>query len=194
MIADTMKKLREYWTKRTMRERVIMFITALVVLSMLFYRFPYLMQKKAVTSLGVQITATEKEILDLTSQVTELKSRAEKIKDLDIPAIRGKRLSDQKGVVLFLEDVDEPVDKIGGNRCAGEVPISLPFRLHLGTVYRIGASARCRIVVVVDPDTLDMLQRRRSRHAETDPNIRCGWTGSTSRVLAQRRSARSLRR
>ena len=108
-----MKKLRGYWTKRTKRERFIMFITVLVVLSMLFYRFPYSMQKTAVKSLGAQITATEKEILDLTSQVTELKSRAEKIKDLDIPAIRGKRLSDQKGVVLFLEDVSSEARRLG---------------------------------------------------------------------------------
>ena len=105
--------LKGHWRRLSKREQVIASITLVFVLSALFFRFPYTMQKNSMQSLRADITAAEKGILDLTAQTTELKGKAERIKNQTIPAIRGRKLSDQKGVVLFLEDVSSEARRLG---------------------------------------------------------------------------------
>ncbi len=105
--------LKGHWQRLSKREQVIASVTLVVVLSALFFRFPYTMQLNSIQSLRAEITAAEKGILDLTAQTTELKDKAERIKNRTIPAIRGRKLSDQKGVVLFLEDVSSEARRLG---------------------------------------------------------------------------------
>lgn len=105
--------LKGHWRRLSKREQVIASITLVVVLSVLFFRFPYTMQMNSIQSVRAEITAAEKGILDLTAQITELKGKAERIKNRTIPAIRGRKLSDQKGVVLFLEDVSSEARRLG---------------------------------------------------------------------------------
>ncbi|HAK60945.1 MAG TPA: hypothetical protein DCO77_11270 [Nitrospiraceae bacterium] len=105
--------LKGHWQRLSKREQVIASITLVVVLSALFFQFPYTMQKRSMHALRGKITAEEKGILDLTAQITELKGKAERIKNRTIPAIRGRKLSDQKSVVLFLEDVSSEARRLG---------------------------------------------------------------------------------
>ena len=83
--------LKGHWQRLSKREQVIASVTLVVVLSALFFRFPYTMQLNSIQSLRAEITAAEKGILDLTAQTTELKDKAERIKNRTIPAIRGRK-------------------------------------------------------------------------------------------------------
>jgi hypothetical protein len=98
-----------YWQKLTKRERIFAAITLFCVLSGLLYQFPYDLLARSVSSVQNGIGDTEKDILDLTAQIAELKRRAA----IDMSASAGWELADQKSVVLFLEDVSGAARRMG---------------------------------------------------------------------------------
>lgn len=112
MIKPAMEKLTQFWGRLSKREQVIVMATGVVVLSTLFYVYPYEMQVKSIISLRTQIATAEKELLDLTAQMAEVKSRADDIKSGRM-AVRGWDLGDEKGVVLFLEDASSEARRLG---------------------------------------------------------------------------------
>ncbi len=100
-MADARTIVTEAWRKLTTRERVIIIITLLCVLSALLFQFPYTRLVKSVAAREARIVATEKDITELATQIADLTRRA-----ADVPAISaGWELGDQKSVVLFLKDV-----------------------------------------------------------------------------------------
>lgn len=102
-----------YWKRLSNRERLILIFTLLTVLSALLYRLPYAMLVKSVNSQKVSAVTAEREILDLTAQIADLHNRAAEIKAGGPIAVRGRELIDQKGVVLFLEDVSGEARRMG---------------------------------------------------------------------------------
>ncbi len=112
-MADKGRVLSGYWQRLSMRERLILTCMLLAVLSGILYKIPYAMQIKSVNSLKVSVVGAEREILDLTAQIADLHSRAAEIKAGGPVAVRGRELMDQKGVVLFMEDVSGEARRMG---------------------------------------------------------------------------------
>jgi len=104
--------------KLTNRERGIIFITALVIAGGLLYQFPYSYFVKYVAALKTTIENTEKEILAVTVQITDLKAREADIKAGRKSGIGGWDLADQKGVILVLEGVSSEARRQGVNLVA----------------------------------------------------------------------------
>jgi Tfp pilus assembly protein PilO len=111
-MTGTQAKILEYWKKLTKRERIIATVTVLVVLSWLVYQFPYTLQARWVRSLTARVASSEREILDLTAQITDLRGRSAEIK-AGGKASAARELVDQKGVVLFLQDVSGEARRLG---------------------------------------------------------------------------------
>lgn len=111
-MAGKQAKILEYWRKLTKRERVIATVTFLVALSWLIYQFPYTLQVSWAQSLKARVASSEREILDLTAQITDLRGRSAEIK-AGGKASAARELVDQKGVVLFLQDVTGEARRLG---------------------------------------------------------------------------------
>ncbi len=99
--------------KLTNRERVIVFITSLVVAGGLLYEFPYLYSVKYIAALKTNSEIAEKEILAVTVQITDLKAREADIKAGRQSGIGGWDLADQKGAILVLEGVSSEARRQG---------------------------------------------------------------------------------
>jgi Tfp pilus assembly protein PilO len=112
-MADKGTVLSGYWKRLNMRERLILTFMLLTVLSALLYRLPYAMQEQSVNSLKVSVVGAEREVLDLTAQIADLHNRAAEIKAGGPIGSRGRELIDQKGVVLFLEDMSGEARRLG---------------------------------------------------------------------------------
>jgi type IV pilus assembly protein PilO len=108
-MADISSRITAFWQKITKRERIIVAITLLCVLSGFLYQFPYSMLVRSLNSTRVRISNMEKDILDETAQIIELKRRA----SIDMSASAGWDLADQKSAVLFLEDVTGTARRMG---------------------------------------------------------------------------------
>jgi len=107
--------LQAYWQRLAKRERIITFITVGCIFSFLCYQFPYSLQERSIRSLKTGITETESDILSLTQQIAELKVRASELKVSTKKAPVGWDLVDQKGAILFLEDVWGEAKRVGVN-------------------------------------------------------------------------------
>ncbi len=110
-MADRKMIVAEAWQKLTTRERVIVLITLLAVLSALLFQFPYTRLVKLADAREARITATEKDITDLTTQIADLTRRAAAGPGISA----GWELGDQKSVVFFLEDVSGEARRNGVN-------------------------------------------------------------------------------
>jgi type IV pilus assembly protein PilO len=108
-MADISSRIAVLWRKLTKRERIIIAVTVLCVLSAFLYQFPYSMLERSLLSIQTDISAMEKDILDQTVQLVELKRRA----SIDMSASAGWDLADQKSAVLFLEDVSGTARRMG---------------------------------------------------------------------------------
>jgi type IV pilus assembly protein PilO len=108
-MADISSRIAVLWRKLTKRERIIIAVTVLCVLSAFLYQFPYFMLERSLLSIQTDISAMEKDILDQTVQLVELKRRA----SIDMSASAGWDLADQKSAVLFLEDVSGTARRMG---------------------------------------------------------------------------------
>ena len=113
-MADRKTIVAEAWKKLTTRERVIVFVTLLCVLSALLFQFPYTRLVKTVDAREAKIAAAEKDIIDLTTQIADLTRRAAAGPGVSA----GWELADQKSVVLFLEDVSGEAHRLGVNLVA----------------------------------------------------------------------------
>jgi Tfp pilus assembly protein PilO len=113
-MADRRTVVAAAWQKLTMRERIIVVITLLCVLSALLFQFPYTRLVKFVDTREAKIVAVEKDIMDLTTQIADLTRRAAAGPGISA----GWELADQKSVVLFLEDVSGEARRLGVNLVA----------------------------------------------------------------------------
>jgi Tfp pilus assembly protein PilO len=104
----------ETWQKLSARERAIVFITLLCVLSALLYQFPYLRLVNSVDACEAKIGLAEKNVLDLKTQIADLARRAAAGPGISA----GWELADQKSVVLFLGDVSGEAHRAGVNLVA----------------------------------------------------------------------------
>lgn len=109
MIADITSRIAVLWQKLTKRERIIVAVTLLCVLSGVLYQIPYSMLVRSLNSVQISISDMEKDILDQTTQIIELRRRAA----IDMSASAGWDLADQKSAVLFLEDVTGSARRMG---------------------------------------------------------------------------------
>lgn len=99
--------------KLAKRERIIIFVTVLVLVGAMLYQFPYLTLVKYADTLKTTIGTTDKEILGLAVQIADMKAREADIKAGLQSGIAGWDLVDQKGVVLFLEGVSAEARREG---------------------------------------------------------------------------------
>jgi hypothetical protein len=108
-MADIRAVIAGYWQKLAKRERVIVAITLLCVLSALIFQFPYSRMVKSAISLNMKIVTTEKDILDLRMQIADLQKWA--------AGGAGRptawELADQKSSVLFLDDLSGEARRLG---------------------------------------------------------------------------------
>src|SRR3990172_7096766 len=104
-MADKGTVISGYWQRLGTRERFIATVMLLAVLSALIYQVPYAMMVRSVNSLTTGLVEAKNEHLAPTAQTPALNGRAAEIKAGGPIALRGRELVDQKGVVLFLEDV-----------------------------------------------------------------------------------------
>lgn len=108
-MAAQRSRIAVYWRKLAKRERILVAITLFCSLSGLLYQFPYSLLVRSTISVQTSIGNTEKDILDLTAQLAELKRRAA----IDISGSAGRDLADGKNVILFLEDVSGAARRMG---------------------------------------------------------------------------------
>lgn len=106
-------KIFNFWKKLTKRERVIVAVTVLTALSWLVYQFPYALQARGVQSLKARVAASDREVSSLAAQIADLRNRAAEIKAGGGKAAPQWQLADQKGAVLFLEDVSGEARHLG---------------------------------------------------------------------------------
>ena len=99
--------------KLTKRERLIMFITALMLSGALLYHYPYTFLAKYADATKININNTDKEILVLAVQLADMKAREADIKAGVQKGLAGWDLVDQKGVVLFLEGISSEARREG---------------------------------------------------------------------------------
>jgi len=99
--------------KLTQREKIILFITALALASAVLYQFPYMIMAKSTNVLKASIDTTDKEILALAVQISDMNARRDDIKASAEKGITGWDLVDQKGIVLFLEGVSTEARREG---------------------------------------------------------------------------------
>jgi len=113
-MADRSTIVAQAWQKLTTRERVIVVITLLGVLSALLFQVPYTLLVKYVNAREVNIIMVEKDIVDLTTQLADLERRAG-----GGPGLSARwELADKKSVVFFLEDVSGEARRLGVNLVA----------------------------------------------------------------------------
>lgn len=118
MPLDT-NRLTRFWRGLSNRERLLISIALTAVLSWLVYQYPYTMQERQVKLLKAKADAAEKNILELTAQIAELKLKAERIRSgEEMQGVAGWDLVDQRGVVLFLQDVSAEARRLGVNLVA----------------------------------------------------------------------------
>jgi Tfp pilus assembly protein PilO len=96
----------------TKRERVIVFITVIVLLGALVYRYPYQYLEKSVNALEVNIAVTEQEIQALSREYADIKSHEAEIREA-LKGIEKWDLVDQKGLLLFFDDVSSEAKRQG---------------------------------------------------------------------------------
>lgn len=99
--------------KFTQRERIILFIIALALIGAVLYQFPYTIMVKSTDVLKASIDTTDKEILALAVQISDMNARKDDIRAGAGKGISGWDLVDQKGVVLFLEGVSAEARRDG---------------------------------------------------------------------------------
>lgn len=113
-MADAQKNITSFWQRFSGRERALALITLLVLLSFPVYKYPYAVQERKVLLLKTKADAVEKDILDVTAQISDLKARAAEVKaGGDYSKVREMDLVGQKGVVLVLEDLSAEARRLG---------------------------------------------------------------------------------
>jgi len=95
------------------RERIILFILSLALISAVLYKYPYTIMVKSTNVLKSSIESTDKEILELAVQISDMSARKDDIKAGAEKGITGWDLADQKGIVLFLEGVSAEAKREG---------------------------------------------------------------------------------
>lgn len=108
-MADVPAVMAGYWQKLANRERVFVVITLLCVMSALLFQFPYTKMVKSAVSLTMNIVNTEKDILDLKTQIADL----QKWSASGAGRPTAWELADQKSAVLFLDDLSGEARSLG---------------------------------------------------------------------------------
>lgn len=108
-MADKGKKLAEHWQKLSKRERIIVSFTLALAVSWLLYQFLYAGEVKSVNALRAAVVRTEKDYLDITAQIADLRAGR------GSGAAAGWQLADRKNAILFLEDVSGEARRLGVN-------------------------------------------------------------------------------
>jgi len=99
--------------KLTKRERIITFVAAFALAAGLLYHYPYTLLVKYADATKTNISNTDKEIVALAVQLADMRAREADIKAGARKGIAGWDLVDQKGVVLFLQDISAEARREG---------------------------------------------------------------------------------
>jgi Tfp pilus assembly protein PilO len=96
----------------TKRERVIALLTVIALVGALVYRYPYLHLEQSVDALRANIAATEQDVQSLSLQYADIKSHEAEIRAA-LKGIERWDLVDQKGLILFFDDVSSEAKRQG---------------------------------------------------------------------------------
>jgi Tfp pilus assembly protein PilO len=96
----------------TKRERAIVFLTVVALVGALIYRYPYVRLEQSADALRANITATEQDVQSLSLQFADIKAHEAEIRAA-LRAIERWDLVDQKGVILFFDDVSSEAKRQG---------------------------------------------------------------------------------
>jgi len=102
----------------TMRERTILFATALTLVGALLYQVPYRLINASIKSLAAGKIAAEEEMLALSLQIADIKAHEAELRAGLKSGISAWQLVDQRGVIVFLDDISSGARKQGVNLIA----------------------------------------------------------------------------
>lgn len=114
-MAEQAAASKGFWERLSGRERVLLTVTGMALLSALIYQYPYSMRERAVASLRAAASATDLEIQELAARHTELRVRSAEIKAGGAGALQARALVDQQGVITVLDDVSGEARRLGVN-------------------------------------------------------------------------------
>jgi Tfp pilus assembly protein PilO len=103
------------WQRLSARERVLAGLTSIILISALLHQTAFTSGERSLRALADTVAGTEREILDLTARIADLRARANEIKEGRAPALQGRQLVDERGVVILLEDVSAEARSLGVN-------------------------------------------------------------------------------
>jgi Tfp pilus assembly protein PilO len=95
------------------REQIIAFLALLSIAGALVYQFPYLSLAKSVDALAANVAETEQKIGSFTVQIADIKAHEAEIKAGLKTGVAGWELVDQRGALLFLDDVSSEARRQG---------------------------------------------------------------------------------
>ena len=96
----------------TKRERAILFLTVVALAGALVYRYPYSHLEQTTLALRANIAATEQDVQSLSLQYADIKAHEAEIRAA-LKAVERWDLVDQKGLILFFDDVSSEAKRQG---------------------------------------------------------------------------------
>jgi Tfp pilus assembly protein PilO len=95
------------------REKVFVFVTALTLAAALLYQIPYRMLGKSIVKIAAARAAIDDEITSLSLQIADIKMHEAELKAGRTAGAVPRVLTDQRGVILLLDDVSSEARKQG---------------------------------------------------------------------------------
>jgi type IV pilus assembly protein PilO len=114
MTVDLRRIGGQWWQRLAPREKVLFALTMAAALSAMLYQFAYVPLEQANRQLRANLSATEKEILEITVKVADIQTRSAEIK-AGKTSVAGKELFNEKNAVLLLDDVSGEARRLGVN-------------------------------------------------------------------------------
>jgi Tfp pilus assembly protein PilO len=97
----------------TKRERAIVYLTALTLAGALLYQVPYSFLTRSVDALRAKTAAAEQDVLSLSLQIADIKAHEAELRAGVRSGIAGWDLVDQRGAVMFLDEVTSEAQRQG---------------------------------------------------------------------------------
>jgi len=95
------------------RERVIVFLTVLTLAGALLYQVPYGLLTRSVDALKAKTAVAEQEVITFSLQIADIKAHEAELKAGIRSGIAGWDLVDQRGAIMFLDEVTSEARRQG---------------------------------------------------------------------------------
>lgn len=100
------------------RERVILFVTVLTLMGAFIYQVPYRLLNRSIANLAASRIAGEEEIRAMSLQIADIKAHEAELRAGLKSGVPAWQLVDQRGVIVFLDDIASGARRQGVNLIA----------------------------------------------------------------------------